>query len=971
MTTRLTVQRDRQARIQRSRKTRVWLLPALMVLLQPVFAYEISTHALITDHAWRASTLNPDAPDSIVPVLGFDRLDEIQPFAFLGEPGSTLYFDDAAVLEPADNLPPWPSGSSTLRRVQEQERRVLDALVQANYFPGQSGAAIEQRIHAWLMRGSIREDDNDYKLFGFWTDGDARDPDPYGHLFRAFRHFYDPFYDRASEYHPLCTEYGCLRSIHWALGRTDPLHPESDADNVTRRNHFTWQDARNNYWWALTLQRDAIGVDSADARISSQERMHRWATTIKSLGHTIHLLQDTAQPQHVRNDLHGPPITSLRYSDEGEADAAFEAFTDYRVLGSRAEALAVTFGGGNPLRRMYDDTLPSENNLPRIRLGAPNYYPGGGARVQFSTPVKFFTTRHVETGTSDTSLRSRRGLADLANRSFFTSGTLPGFRECQPPGTSGCVPTEDPTYPLPESDLTDPDYTEVSVPSGLRVHGRVVHLAEYAYPVTDAVAPNYDQSLGTLAAYGGKAPLVTKGMWYDITPHDFDVDIRTRVGHLITYNNMRYAADVMVPRAVGYSAGMIDFFFRGRLEVLPIQQSIFAVLNQGDPHFIDADGYPRHTNDPSKVFGFESVRLQVRNATADIVESGTGTIVPQATGGAASRLVAIARYHRNACYQPDLAGERVQDFGGAITEPTCASTLPVRTAYQEISVSAPLVPAAGELDGASPVELQFDFSADPIPVNATDLFIQVAYRGRLGEEADGIAVGTYDVSEPTFAAAWNNTDYFWNGTDWIAQNSSNPRRAVNSYWACGGVPSRFIYRYAGTPGAVAMAMPPDPGSVRLALLFGKPANPNQRFAVRSVPIMLSAPHAQMRSGFTRGQIRQANKEVISAATLATPQAGCFLAPPSASEYWCFDPVQRRRGIAFGEIAQPLYYSFVDGTDVDSIPLPAWTTTTVRGGGEIRFNNPGALQSCPMQPTATPEEQELQDWLEELELYGES
>ena len=847
---------------------------------------------------------------------------------------------------------------------------MLDQLIGRGLLPGASGQAVEQRVRSWLLRGAVREDDNDVQvpLLG-WQTGDDRDPDPFGPTPRATRHFYDPLHDRAFDYPNVCATYTCMRSILWALGRTSPLMPGSDADDTSRRNHFTWQDARNNYWWALVLKRDGQGngYDFTDAVLDGYERMTRWTSTIHDLGHVIHLIQDAGQPQHVRNDAHVPPVIATW--PEGEADAAFEAFTDNRVTGNQSNATQ-THLLGNPLRRMYDDTLPTENSLPAIRLGPPNHYPGSGGHVQFSTPVKFFTTRHIETGGDDASLRSRRGLADLSNRSFFTAGTLPGFRECQPPGSSGCVPSSSPTYPLPPNDLTTSGYTEVSVPSGLRVHGRVVHLAEYAYPITDPVAPSYDQSARTLQAYGGKAPLVTKGIWHDIVPDDLQPQFLESTGYLVTYNNMRYTADVLVPRAVGYSAGLIDFFFRGRLEVIPIDQSVFAVLNQGDPHTIDADGYPRKTSDQTQIFGFESVRLRVRNTTADIVESGTGTIVPQASGGAGSRLVAIARYHRNACYTPEMGGERVQDFSGPISEPVCAPNLPVRTAYQEISVSAPLSIAAGELDGSDPVEKQFDFSADPIPVNATDLFIQVAYRGPLGDEPDGVAVGSYDVSEPTFAASWNNTDYYWNGSAWMAQNASNPQRPIYSYWACAGVPSRFVYRYVGAAGAGAMATPPNPGSVRLALLFGKPATPTMRFAVRSVPIMLTAPHAQQRSGFTRGQIRQANKEIIAPATQAAPHAGCFLSPPSASEYWCFDPIHERRGIAFGEIAQPLYYGILDGSDVDSVPLPSWTMTAVRDGGENKFNEPGTLQSCPTQPTSTQEQQEYLDWLEEFELHHE-
>lgn len=496
------------------------------------------------------------------------------------------------------------------------------------------------------------------------------------------------------------------------------------------------------------------------------------------------------------------------------------------------------------------------------------------------------------------------------------------------------------------------------------VRDRQVATVEYVMLINDAIKPSYDSSLGYLARYGGKAPIISASIWNDIVPASIMSNFVDSTAYTISYNNMRYMADVMIPRAVGYSAGMIDFFFRGRLEVAPIDQQVFAVMNQGDSHFVDADGYPRRTEQPVKIFGFESVRLKVRNATPAIIESGTSVNVPQSTGGPGSRLVAIARYHRNACYEPDLRGERVRSRDGAITEPVCTERRPVRTGYQEISVSAPLSLAPGELDVETPIERRFDFSNDPIPVNATDLFIQVAYRGPLGEERDGIAVGMYDVSEPTFAAAWNNTDYHWNGSAWAPPNTANPIRNVYNYWGCVGSPSKYVYHFGGSQANIAMPPAPIPGYVRLAFIFPKPINATQRFAVRSVPTMQDFPHAPFRSGFTRGQIRQANKEIVPASVVASPMSGCFLSPPSAPEHWCFDPVEKRRGIVFGEIAQPIYFGLGDGSDVDSVPLPPWTNAIARTGGNNMFDMPGDLLNCPSQPSATPAE------IEDLELFEE-
>jgi len=944
----------------------------LVVPIDPALAYEISTHAAITSKAYDASVLNPSHPNSIVPTLGFDRLNQDYPFAYTAGSNDTYYRDEVAAVNPVTFVPVY--GSDYDRRVQAQERSVLSDLVVRGYLSGAGGGVVEQRVRSWLLRGAVREDDNDLLFPGVgWVTGDERDLDPFGRLLRAAGHFYDPIHNRAYFYPSTCAQYTCTPSVVWAMGRTDPLHPASDNDDTARRNHFTWQDARNNLWWALTLKRDAAsdGYDFGDATRDGYERMIRSATSIKSLGHALHLLEDTAQPQHVRNDAHAPPVIALLGAPgEGTTDAAYEAYTDYRLLRDYERATQIV-RAGNPLRRMVGGQLPTPNNLAPLRFGDGNVYPGGGAKIQFSTAGKFFSTNAVETGTDNASVRSRRGLADLSNRNFFTAQTLPGFRECLSPGTPGCAPGPDITYKLPLSDLSDPSYTRIAVSNnlGLRVSDRIVYTAVYTQAITDAVTSGYDA--GALAAYGGKAPLLTESIWRDLIPDGLG-EFREELSTTITYENMRYMADVMLPRAVGYSSGLIDYFYRGRLEVTPIDQDIVAVMNQGDLHTVDSFGYVRKLSSPTQTFGFEKVRLRVRNVTGNIIESGTGTVVPQSTGGAGTRLVAIAKYHRNACYSQDLSGERVRNYAGGTTEPSCASG--VRSPIQEISVSAPLSITAGELDTATPVEKLFDFSADPIPINATDLFITVAYRGKLGDEADGIALGTYDVSEPTFVGFWNNTDYFWNGTNYLGQNATYPQRNAYTFYVCAGVPSKWLFRYGGAVGSVALGIPPTPGHLRLALIVGKPDNAVQRFPVRGVPIMQASPHASIRSSGTRGQYRQASKELVAPSVLASPYDNCFVNPPPTNvDTWCFDPIQKRRGLLSGDVAQPIYWSTAgagDGPDVDSVPLPAFASAAIRDGGEIKFNDAGALQNCPSQPALRPEDEALIEHQEERLLLGD-
>lgn len=922
-------------------------------------AYEITTHALITDFAYRNSDLNVQAPNSIVPILGFDRLDGDHPFSFYSSPQASSYYDDVPISDPATAIPPL---NAFARSPQGDERGVIDTLISGGYVPGTSGAATDQRLRSWLMRGAVREDDNDARILvtvGFWKrEPPDRDEDPFGKITRAVKHFYDPIYDRSFQYQVLCVTYTCKPSTNWSMGRTDPLNPGSDADDLNRRNHFTWQDARNNYWWALTLQRSDTGMLAVDALIGSAERQVRWASTVNDVGHVIHLLQDMAQPQHTRNDGHAPPRFVYLYPDQGAADAAFEAFTDYRVIRSYATASSPFSLPGNPLR-MMDESLPAVNALAKPVFGEQNIYPGGGARVQFSTPVKFLTTRHIEQGGDDATILSRRGMADVSNRNFFTAGTLPGFRECQPPGDSGCIPTAGPTYTLPSNDLTV-GYTQLPIDSGLRVNGRSVFLTEFARSPTDAIAPGYDSTLHTLDAYGGQVPLATSSTWVDIMPDDLKPVWVPQVGYTVSYNTLRYTADVMLPRAVGYSAGMIDFFFRGRIKVEAPQDGVFAITDQAIAHTVDADGYPRCTNTvpPSvggepplcvagNVFGFTKVRLKIRNDTPAIVESGTGTTVHQdlattlfAPGPSGPRLVAVARYHRNLCYQPSLSGETVVDYQGNVTPAACANG--DRSPYQEISVSSPQGVNATDLNGTTSIPVTFDFTDSPIPINATDLFVQVVYRGPLGEEPDGIAVGRFDLREPSYLTLWNNTDYAGCNGNWVTSSGggcsfpSGIARAIGTARLC--INAQLLYTRQPTSGNGSILFG---HYVRMAaLLDDQPKNTRGRLLVGTANDLVIVDKS------LTGQVRQAPLEIETVMAPYVP-----------------DPFYIKRGIIGSFRPMPFYLisgadpqpaNDMGANDVGSLSAPLNPPALADTGGVISFpNSPpapnGACTSAPPIP----------------------
>jgi hypothetical protein len=79
--------------------------------------------------------------------------------------------------------------------------------------------------------------------------------------------------------------------------------------------------------------------------------------------------------------------------------------------------------------------------------------------------------------------------------------------------------------------------------------------------------------------------------------------------------------------------------------------------------------------------------------------------------------------------------------------------------------------AVGGVSPDQPQPALFDLSANPIPIDATDLYLQVVFRGVLGLETDAVAVTTIDVHEPTYLTFGDYFDYqaFYNADGTFAR----------------------------------------------------------------------------------------------------------------------------------------------------------------------------------------------------------
>jgi hypothetical protein len=736
---------------------------ALMVSMT-LGAYEVQTHAAITEVAYQRSVASTAEWRARI---GLDRLESNAPLRPWFGPcdllARDLYLDLAGTWSPAQSPLPWlrPAHAFEADRIGHMQRLRTGAV--DGHEP--------TRVQGWLMRGVIREDDLTRREYPAVP---VPDRDPHGELNRSIHHFYDPVSNTTFPPAPIVGT--PIRSVDWTLGVEDALAPSFNP-LLSRRNHYSWVDARRHLWLGLTYKPQP-GMGEADGR-AAQLRLVFLATSLKALGQVLHHLQDAAQPQHSRKDAHNHSY-DWRFApfNASVARRTYEVFTEFRATGGfqQDDPFLGPVGEEQTFADLFGTSPEVGNRFPPWTSDYPI--------PKFATPIEFLTTRHI-----DSQVLDRRGMADYSNRGFFSEGTLPR-------AISG--------FAHPPDDLDGPGYTVVER-QGTLPDGRPIRFRDISREVPDTLAPHLASvlplgSVGVFRAFRQNAPMYIGSI------------------SLANYADM---ADNLVPRAAAYSAGMIDYFFRGRIEIAAPSNGLVSLLDHAAPHYTDADGYPRRLDD-HRIFGFETLRLLLRNASGYF----DGEPVESMAGG---EVVVVAQYHRNLCYEPDLSREPARIWPSLEALPGDCPPGMSRSDFPEISVSAP-VAVAGNLDGAFQ-QISFNFSADPVPVNATDLILRVVYRGHLGSEQQvGLAVGVLDVKEPSYFGLINAMDYaWWNGQWWrpdvLAQQpgfNGNPTPLpINDFGMAFGGATQFT----GTGLTVE-------GFFRIAAILGPDGAPNVSLQMR-------------------------------------------------------------------------------------------------------------------------------------------
>jgi hypothetical protein len=493
--------------------------------------------------------------------------------------------------------------------------------------------------------------------YGSIREDDGKDGEADVLTTRGFNHYHDPLRN--------WNEAGfdsVLNVIYWANYGSYPVSSILWATNPSQQQavggttgDWSWQKAKEYYYIYLT-GKDFNGVQRAR---TEAERNSYFADCLRSLGQVIHLLQDSSVPPHTRNDLHLFPIRRIPYI--GKDFGKWVGRWTYETYASE-----------------YMSQLNYSAHYPQsILLSTP--YPE--TEFQHLSAITGLFDRNQYNGGPLPTNNEELGLAEYCNANFLSQDTMW-------------------TYPHPSLDDTNAYTIDWLHPEQIDAEdGKIdnrIYVKKIAGEMIDHLAAADYWSFEYWSLWGLAASVPARFSLDEICWKDY--------------------TDKLIPRAVGYSAALLDYFFRGRIEISAPGRFLYSV--------IDGSRNPQ---------AFNLIRAKVKNTTPG-EEMGPGT------------LVAVAKYKKRTDYQPDLSSD----------PPSATSRQP------DFSYSVSLPISIQSLSSETATEFVFNFSYEPIPAGITDLYLQVIFKGTLGDERDeAIAVGMKDLHEPMHVTLWNSTDRFY------------------------------------------------------------------------------------------------------------------------------------------------------------------------------------------------------------------
>lgn len=582
---------------------------------------------------------------------------------------------------------------------------------QGYFLPAVNGSGVVQEKSAKniIEYGSIAEDDET----------------------RPFNHFLDPQHGNKKLLPGISTD----NSVNWSL---------EDQNTDISGQWFSLSDAQDFYLNGII-------------QTKQEDRVYSLGLMFQSIGHVVHHIQDMAQPQHVRDDMHcnhgiclGLELLTGTLADIHQPSA----YEDYSK-----QKLTV-----NKIKSLFDQSYYSV---------AIDYKSSG-----FVSPRDYW-------------LKTNTGMAVFTSENFVTVDTH--LRNNSP-------------FPLNDISLLSlTSHEEFPLPDGsdVTVNKRALSGADLC---GGGAICNFNS---------GIIYFLSRNIYDPVTQQDVLVDkfstfglfddelIKIGMKPVWSMNRFNYESrwNVLIPRAVGFSAGLINHFFRGAINV--------SSPKADDFRFTLSD----FTGQSSNTIFNGTVSLYYDNSNTDRV------LVPGATWDV-NWTPSQGEISRTFTYPSDANGNFVLVFNGTIDNQASVASkfFSIASPADETpSCGQPLQPSGGQgtnqqfiynVSNQIPQTLDVFFEAFRIPdaltVTANGQTLvntngQVSGFNQYAVSYDPNAHGsnlTVTVNAPNSGTAWNFC-VNCQGSGTACSNVTSRKRVywsfnLGSFWKCSGTPRHYF-----------------------------------------------------------------------------------------------------------------------------------------------------------------------------------
>lgn len=314
---------------------------------------------------------------------------------------------------------------------------------------------------------------------------------------------------------------------------------------------FSYHDARRYQACALFPARDGSCDVPGHPTVDDLARRRANAGYLfQSLGHIVHHIQDMAQPQHVRLDSHyhsgnlerGERSWLGTWQDDARAT---EMLINAFLL--KVGALAFTWKIHEPSRF---EARAADRVEAMIASGEASTWPGGVPVA--ARPLDFWSNAQ------------RSGMADFASRNFPSAETQYGLVK-----TAAFAASDDlrdlavTRYTGDIADFVDLPHPDGSTASVVRLPVSAANgEAGYGYYISDMV---HDPGTGRSVTIDRMARL---GLFTRRLGRYVELHFPVPALHAYeTDESIDAQLELLVPRAIAFSKGLLQYFFRGRLEL--------------------------------------------------------------------------------------------------------------------------------------------------------------------------------------------------------------------------------------------------------------------------------------------------------------------------------------------------------------------------------------------------------------------